>query len=135
MEWIRDKFKNFSTLSLWMKILTVLAAVLFPVLFVLWVIGKIASYKRGSIADRASGSDEAHEDVVNVALDELVIVDLGLEKGQEKAKIKRLQAEEKVMEEDNGRKKFNDEIDAAADAGSVDTVLFWRDDRRGKDSN
>jgi len=104
MEWVKDKFKNFSSLSIWMKILTVLAAILFPVLFVLWVVGKVAGYKRGSIADREGGSDEAHESVVDVALDELVIVDLGIEKGQKEAKIKRLIAEEKVMEEDNGRK-------------------------------
>ncbi len=133
MEWVKDKFKNFSSLSIWMKILTVLAAILFPVLFVLWVVGKVAGYKRGSIADREGGSDEAHESVVDVALDELVIVDLGIEKGQKEAKIKRLIAEEKVMEEDNGRKEFHDKVDAAADAGGVDTILLWRDDRRGKD--
>lgn len=133
MEWLKDKFRNFSDLSIWMKILVVLLAALFPVLFVVWIAGKILSRQGTSVAERTGGSDDAHDDVMETVLEETGAMDLGLEQGQDDARVKRLAAEEKVMEDDNGKKLFHSSVDAAADAGSVDAVLSQRDDRRGRD--
>ncbi len=117
-----------------MKIWVILIAVLSPILIILLIAGKIFGRKKSSVAiDRTGDSDGAHEGVVDSVLDEIGVMSLGLEREQEAARANRLDAEEKVMEEDDGRETFHGNVDAAADVGSVDTLLQWRDDRRGKD--